>query len=188
MKTSEEQKGEDKLKKLAPTLFSIPKPTGPSAPNGYFDQLANQVQERIIKPKRRHFSDLFFAFKKKHIAIGFASIVIGTFVLITSQNRHPLMASDIFTDTAFVEMEDMSTSAIIDELISFSIEEEAINLLDHGDEKLVLASLDNDQLFNDFFNSEAINEEVLSNGNKNELEIIESYFQSQDFDLSFITN
>ena len=72
-------------------------------------------------------------------------------------------------------------------LISF-LKEHSSSKVIIGDEKLVLAALDNDQLFNDFFNSEAINEEVLSNGNKNELEIIESYFQSQDFDLSFITN
>lgn len=188
MESTEEHEENEGLKKLAPTLFSIHKPTRPSVPNNYFDHLTSHIQERITKQTKSPFLNLFLKFKKKHIAIGFASLSIGAFILIKSQNSHSLIASDIFTDTAFVEIEDMSTSAIIDELISFSLEEEAINLLDHADENLVLAALDNDELFNDFFNSEAMNEELLSSANNNELEMIESYFRSQEFDLNFITN
>jgi hypothetical protein len=186
MAPNEKYSDKEELEELAPTLFGIEKKHLGKTPDGYFDELPNRIQDAIAEKDNGLWSrvSLFF-FNKRSISFAIPAIAVffGIYWGITQLENQNMTASNDIYESDFVDVEELTVSEVIDEFTAFTIEEEEISLLDFEIEKDLLAALDNDIFFDDFY--EAVDKKTPPTSAEDvmEFEDLENYFTSNSFDL-----
>lgn len=201
MNPNEEHNEEQELKEMAPTLFGIHKVPedgrgGLSAPNGYFDNLASRIQDRVQETTPEKESLFSRIFKKKVVwalpVVAAITAVVWISVRGNDVVEDPVLAEEWFREGVVVnDMDDMTVNELVEEITTTSIEEEEVNLLDAASEDVLLASLDEDEFFEDFFETDfevEDDEQASVELTEEDLESIENYFSADadDFDLGII--
>jgi len=186
MAPDEKYSDKEELEKLAPTLFGIEKKHIGKTPDGYFDELPMRIQDSIAENSNglwSHITSLLFNKRSISYAIPAIAVFFGIYWGITQLEDQNTTASNDIYESDFVDVEGLTVSEVIDEFTAFTIEEEEISLLDFENENHLLAALDNDVFFDDFF--EAVDEKAPSASDEDvvEIEDLENYFTSNAFDL-----
>ena len=186
MASNEKYSDKEELEELAPTLFGIEKKQLGKAPDGYFDELPGRIQDAIVENDNEiwnRVASLLFNKRSISFAIPAIAVFFGIYWGITQLDDQNMTASNDIFESDFVDVEELTVSEVIDEFTAFTIEEEEISLLDFENEKDLLAALDNDIFFDDFF--EAVDKKPPSTPEEDvmEFEDLENYFAGNSFNL-----
>jgi len=186
MAPKEKYSEKEELEKLAPTLFSIEKKHLGKTPDGYFDELPIRIQDAVAENEKRlwtRVTSLLFNKRSISFAIPMIAVFFGIYWGITQFKDQNMTASNDIYESDFIDVEELTVSEIIDELTAFTIEEEEVSLLDSKNEKDLLAALDNDIFFDDFFEEVDKKSPSTTKEDVMEFEDLENYFTSNAFDL-----
>ncbi len=195
------------LSKEAPTLSSLKPKDSKGAlevPDGYFDNLSDRVMDRVRSSNDASDKDAQTVVRNiwpvKKI-IGWSVPVAAAVAIFfwVSGNEEP-SPTDYSGEIALVEelndidmdVEDLTAKEMFDEFTSSSLEEEEdLTLLDDVDSEMLVASLDSDDMFDEFFEddfSDLIGEEQSSGSEdytEQDIELIEDYFSDGEDAFSF---
>jgi hypothetical protein len=195
MNSKEEYREDEELRQNAPTLFGINKTAsgskgGLTAPDGYFDDLASRIQDKIKEEPSAPESKVISLFNQKKLVwlIPAAACIAVIFWIQNNYLDNERSAEHFLVEKIIIDdLEEMTVDDMVEEFTSFTLEEEDPNLLDDDDEDLLLAALDDDDFFDDFYSGASEYEEdeqASMELTEAEFESIESYFSgdSDDFD------
>jgi len=206
MSEIEDNISDEELANNAPLLFGIDKSTlqkgkgGLSAPDDYFDTLSSRIQDKIQAetPVQAEASLIARIFKRKIIwAIPIMAGIVTTIFIYNQPDKTAELADvpDSYAEIEFDNLDGMHVDELVEEFSTFTLEDEDLNLLAEEGENSLLASLDTDTEFEDFFDSD--NDDFWDEGSaqpeenftKDDLQMIEDYFsdESTEFDFDVLT-
>jgi hypothetical protein len=206
MSEIEDNISEEELANNAPLLFGIDKASlnkgkgGLSAPDEYFDTLSSRIQDKIQAelPVGIKNSLISRIFKRKIIwAIPIMAGIVTVIFILNQPNNGVEVAEvpDSFESIQFDDLDEMLVDELVEEFVAFSFEDEDLNLLEEENETNLLASLDSDTEFENFFDTEfdefwdEASAQPEESFNEADLQMIEDYFsdESTDFDFDVLT-
>jgi len=206
MSEIEDNISDEELANSAPLLFGIDKSTlekgkgGLSAPDDYFDTLSSRIQDKIQAetPVQAEASLIARIFKRKIIwAIPIMAGIVTTIFIYNQPDKTAELADvpDSYAEIEFDNLDEMHVDELVEEFSAFTLEDEDLNLLAEEGENSLLASLDTDTEFEDFFDLD--NDDFWDEGSaqpeenftEDDLQMIEDYFsdESAEFDFDVLT-